>query len=290
MGEIAYVNGSFVPLEKAYVHVEDRGYQFGDGVYEVVYAFNGIPFGLKEHLDRFFNSMELIRIKSPYSKEEITDLVNEALKRSGFAHAQIYFHMTRGTSKRSHPFPDAGVPANFLITVREAVGLPREMTDNGVAVYLTEDIRWGRCNIKSLNLLPNVLAKQEALDHGAFEAVLCKDGYITEGAVSNVFIVSDGQVRTAPADHKILPGITRQHVIELCRELGIKVLETPFTPEELYAADEAFLTGSGIEVLPVVKVSDSLIGDGNPGPITKKLQQEYKKLIINQCGKQSDTN
>lgn len=285
MGEIAFVNGSFVPLEQAFVHVEDRGYQFGDGVYEVVYAFNETPFGLQEHLDRFFNSMELIRIKSPYSKGEIAGLVTEALKRSGFAHAQIYFHMTRGTSKRSHPFPDPGIPANFIITVREATALPKEITGNGVAVYLTEDIRWGRCNIKSLNLLPNVLAKQAALDQGAFEAVLCKEGYITEGAVSNAFIVSQGQVRTAPADHKILPGITRQHVIDLCGELEIKVLETPFTPEELYAADEAFLTGSGIEVLPVVKVNDSLISDGKVGPITKKLQQEYKKLIINQCGK-----
>lgn len=285
MGEIAFVNGGFVPLEQAYVHVEDRGHQFGDGVYEVVYAFNGVPFGLKEHVDRFFNSMELIRIKSPYSKEEITALVNEALKKSGFAHAQIYFHMTRGTSKRSHPFPEAGIPANFLITVRGATELPREIKDKGVAVYLTEDIRWGRCNIKSLNLLPNVLAKQEALDRGAFEAVLCKEGYITEGAVSNAFIVSNGEVRTAPADHKILPGITRQHVIALCRELGIEVLEVPFTPEELYAADEAFLTGSGIEVLPVVKVNDSLIGEGKVGPITQRLQQEYKKLIINQCVK-----
>lgn len=287
MAEVAFVNGRFVPLDQAYVHVEDRGYQFGDGVYEVVYAFNGIPFSLQEHLDRFFNSMNLIRIKSPYGKEEIAGLVREAVERSGFGDALIYFHITRGVSKRNHPFPDPSTPPSFIITVREADSLPAEKKEQGVAVYLTEDLRWGRCNIKSLNLLPNVLAKQEALDRGAFEAVLCKDGYITEGAASNVFIVSQGLVRTAPADHKILPGITRQHVIELCGQLGLKVEQKPFTPEELYAADEVFLTASGFEVLPVVKVNDRPVKDGQVGPVTRQLQEEYKKLIISQCGSYS---
>ena len=284
MAEIAYVNGRFVPLDQAFVHVEDRGYQFGDGVYEVVYAFNGIPFGLEEHVDRFFNSMNLIRIKAPCTKEEVMALVREAVQRSGYGHAQIYFHITRGVSKRSHPFPDPSTPPGFVITVREAAPLPAEKKEGGVAAYLTEDLRWSRCNIKSLNLLPNVLAKQEDLDRGAFEAILCKEGYITEGAVSNVFIVSQGQVRTAPADNKILPGITRQHVIELCRRLGLELVEKPFTPEELYAAEEVFLTGSGIEVLPVVKINDTPVKDGQVGPVTRRLQEEYKKLIINHCG------
>ncbi|HHW06117.1 MAG TPA: D-amino-acid transaminase [Clostridia bacterium] len=287
MGELAFVNGNFVPLDQAYVHVEDRGYQFGDGVYEVVYAFNGVPFGLQEHVDRFFSSMKLIRIEPLYTKEEVTRLVHEAVGKSGFAHAQVYFHITRGVSKRSHPFPVPPTPPGFVITVREAAPLPEEKKEHGVAVYLTEDLRWARCNIKSLNLLPNVLAKQAALDHGAFEAVLYKEGYVTEGSVSNAFIVSQGQVRTAPADHRILPGITRQQVIDLCGQLGIAVRETPFTPEELMNADEAFLTGSGIEVLPVVKANDTLINGGKVGPVTRQLQQAFKELIIKQCGKYS---
>ncbi|NLL19277.1 MAG: D-amino-acid transaminase [Clostridia bacterium] len=283
MNGIAYVNGKFVSLDEAYVHVEDRGHQFGDGVYEVVYAFNGVPFGLEEHMNRFFNSMAMIRINPSYTKEEVTALIQEALKRSGFEHAQIYYHMTRGTSKRSHPFPGNDVPGNLVITVRQAVPLADELGEKGVVAHLVEDIRWGRCNIKSLNLLPNVLAKQEALDRGAFEAILCKDGYITEGSVSNCFIVANGKVQTHQADNRILPGITRMHVIQLCHELGIEVREIPFTPQELYEAEEAFFTGSGIEVLPIIRVDEHVINQGRVGPISAQLRKAYKKLIADRC-------
>lgn len=283
MSEIAFVNGKFVPLAEARIPVEDRGHQFGDGVYEVVYAFDGVPFALEEHLDRFFSSMAMIRLNCPYTRAEVTDLIHEALRRSGYQNAVIYYHLTRGTAPRGHAFPPPSVPGNLVITVREGTTLPDEIAEKGVTAHLVQDLRWGRCNIKSLNLLPNVLAKQEALDHNAFEAILCKDGYITEGSVSNVFIVSQGQVRTAPADQKILPGITRMHVLELCRELGIPVTEKAFTPEELYGADEAFLTASGIDVLPVIRVDDKVINGGLVGPVSLKLRKEYRNLIAKRC-------
>ncbi|HHX51672.1 MAG TPA: D-amino-acid transaminase [Clostridia bacterium] len=283
MANIAFVNDEFVPLEQAYVHVEDRGYQFGDGVYEVVYAYNGIPFAFEEHMDRFFNSLQSVRIKPAYSREEITSLAYEALERAGYSHAQIYYQMTRGTSKRNHPFPDHRVKSNLVITVREASTFPQERWKNGVFVHTMEDLRWGRCNIKSLNLLPNVLAKQKALDLGGFEAILYKDGYVTEGSATNAYIVSDGQLKTAPADKKILPGITRMQVLKLCRELNIEAHEQPFTLQELYEADEAFLTSSGIEVLPVSKVDNKLIGTGTVGSVTRKLQLAFRQLIADTC-------
>ncbi|MGI6553099.1 MAG: D-amino-acid transaminase [Bacillota bacterium] len=283
MANIAFVNDKFVPLEQAYVHVEDRGYLFGDGVYEVVYAFDGVPFAFEEHMDRFFNSLELIRIKSAYSREEITKLIFTALEKAGGHHSQIYYQMTRGTSRRKHAFPDQRVKSNLVIIVREADPFPQEQWEKGVSAFSMEDLRWGLCNIKSVNLLPNVLAKQKALDQGGFEAVLHKEGRVTEGSHSNVFMVKDGRIKTAPTDKKILPGITRMQVLKLCGELGIEASEQAFTLQELAEAEEAFLTSSGIEILPIVKLDGKAIGRGTVGTITRKLQLALKQLIADTC-------
>lgn len=284
MADIAFVNGKFLPLAEAFVHVEDRGYQFGDGVYEVVLTYEGVPFALEEHMDRFFKSMEAIKISPPYTREEMVDLIHQANEKAQYPNAVIYYHMTRGTSPRSHPFPQGDVPSNFVITVREFE--TRELTtgDLGVKVSLAEDIRWGRCNIKSLNLLPNILARQEAVEQGGVEAVLHKDGYITEGAAANLFAVINGEVHTHPADNNILAGITRKQVLELCQELGIKAHERAFTVEEFLAADEAFLTSTGIGVLPIGRVDESQLGDGLSGTITKRLQEAFQELIAKTKG------
>ena len=283
MNSIAFINDKFFSLDEAIVNVEDRGYQFGDGVYEVVFAYNGIPFALKEHLDRFFNSLKLVKIKHCYSKEEIVTIIENALKKTNFKEAEIYFQMTRGTSRRSHPFPPADVKSNFVLTIHPAVAFPEELWKKGVAVRLVEDIRWGHCDIKSINLLPNVLAKQEAIDGGDFEAVMYRGDKITEGSSTNVFIISNEELITTPNSNQILPGITRMHIISLAKELGIKATERHFSIDEFLEADEAFLTGTWIEVLPINKVDSKLINKGEVGPISKRLQQGYRKWISNCC-------
>ena len=283
MNSIAFINDKYFLLDEAKVSIEDRGYQFGDGVYEVAFAYNGIPFALKEHLDRFFNSLDLVRISPCYSREEIVKIIEEALKKTNYKEAEIYFQMTRGTSRRSHPFPPTDVKSNFVLTIHPAEAFPNELWEKGVSVRLVKDIRWGHCNVKSINLLPNVLAKQEAKDLGDFEAVLYRSDKITEGSSTNVFIISNEELITTPNSNQILPGITRMHIISLAKELGIKVNERHFSINELYEADEAFLTGTWIELLPINKVDLSPLNTGEVGAITKRLQHGYKRWIKNGC-------
>lgn len=286
MKAIAYVDGKYLSMEEASViHVEDRGYQFGDGVYEVIISYQGKPFAVEEHLDRFFNSMRLLKLKPPYERNELINIISEALIQPEVAgtdhNALIYFQLTRGSSPRTHTFPH-NVPGVFSLTVRTMLPFPVVFWEKGVAVKLVEDIRWGKCNIKSLNLLPNVLAKQEAKENNCFEAVLHRHNMITEGASTNIFIVNNGELYTAPLSNEILPGVTRKHICSLARDLGIKVNERSFSIEELYESDEAFLTGTMIEVLSVSEVDRKPIGGGEVGPLTKTLQREYKQWI-RQC-------
>jgi D-alanine transaminase len=273
---LAYFNGRFVLLDEPVVPVEERGHQFGDGVYEYLRFYDGRGFMLEEHLDRFYRSADLIRLKADISRAELLAVFGELLDRSGLRDADIYMQLTRGIAPRNHPFPSA--PASLSMTVKPWRAVDPELRKKGVSVLLHPDERWMNCHIKSLNLLPNVLAKQAAADQGCFEAVLVReDGLVTEGTSSNMYLVKDGAIRTAPLSNRILPGIKREAVRRLALEAGIPFVEEPFTPAELLEADEAFLTSTGIEIMPVVQVHGrGPVGSGVPGDTVRELHRLFQ--------------
>ena len=270
MPDVACVNGQFMPLAEATVSVEDRGFQFGDGVYEVIRTYRGRPFELEAHLARLERSAQALDLPQPYSRSQWTQYVLEGIKRAAYPEAKIYLQITRGVAPRDHAFP-AHAAATVVMTIREFHALSRQIQDTGVSAMVIDDIRWGRCDIKSVNLLANVLARQQAKQARVFETILVKDGRVTEGAVSNVMAVQGGVVITAPEGPLILSGITRAVVLELARKDGIAVQERAITRTDLFCVDELFLTGTTVEVVGVVKVDDKVIGTGRPGPITQRL-------------------
>ncbi|MDI7246833.1 MAG: D-amino-acid transaminase [Bacillota bacterium] len=279
MPEIAFVNGEFMDLSDARVSVEDRGFQFGDGVYEVVRCYHGVPFALEEHLRRLERSASGIELGIPEETRRLGELAVEALRRSQIAEAVLYMQVTRGWAPRNHAFPEAAKPT-VVITVRPAKPAPPDRAALGVSVITVPDERWLRCDIKSTDLLPNVMAKQKAVRAGAFEAVMIRDGaYVTEGASTNVFAVKDDAVYTAPEGPRILSGITRAIVLGLAREHGMPVVEEFFTPEFLARADEAFITSTTLEVVPCVRVDGRPMGDGRPGPLTHVLASAYSAEV-----------
>jgi D-alanine transaminase len=270
MPDVACVNGHFMALAEATVSVEDRGFQFGDGVYEVIRTYHGRPFELEAHLARLERSAHALDLPQPYSRSQWTQYVLEGIKRAAYPESKIYLQLTRGTAPRDHAFP-SNATGTVVMTIREFHPLSRQVQDAGVSAIVSDDIRWGRCDIKSVNLLANVLARQQAKQAGVFETILVKDGQVTEGAVSNVMAVKGGTVMTAPEGPLILSGITRAVVLELARKGGIPVREYPIPRLELFNADELLLTGTTVEVVGVVKVDDHVIGKGCPGPITHRL-------------------
>ncbi|KEO85245.1 D-amino-acid transaminase [Tumebacillus flagellatus] len=274
---LAFFNGEFLPTESVVIPIDERGHQFGDGVYEVIKVYDGKPFLMREHLVRLENSAKAIRLEMPYSVEQLEDLIHEGLTRAELRDAQVYLQITRGIAVRLHAFPDA--PPSVSMTFRPSKSLTEEVFNAGVKVALLDDERWLNCYIKSLNLLPNVLAKQTAADRGCFEAVLVRDGYVTEGSSTNAYAVKDGVVYTHPANKRILHGITRAAVLQVAAELGIEVREELYTPEFLLNADEAFLTSTTAEVLAITQVDDTVIGTGKPGPIVRKLHAKFRELI-----------
>ncbi|MGQ9630871.1 MAG: D-amino acid aminotransferase [bacterium] len=278
MPEIAYVNGEFMDINEAKVSVEDRGFQFADGVYEVVRTYNGSIFRLDEHLKRLKCSMEAIRLPSVDIEGVLRPAILEAIRRSGFPEALIYVQITRGASPRKHAFPEK-IDPTVVITVREMVELDKRLRETGVPVITVDDIRWKMCNVKTIALLPNILANQRAREAGAFEALFVgSDGFVNEGSCHNFFIVKCGRVITPPKDHHILPGITRDAVIELARDGGYEVAEERVSLQALLGADEVFLTGTGTDVLGVIEVDGHRIGDGKPGDITTDLFSRYDRL------------
>jgi len=279
MPDVACVNGRFMPLAEATVSVEDRGFQFGDGVYEVIRTYQGRPFELEGHLARLERSAQALNIPQPYSRSTWTQYVLEGIKRAGYPEAKIYLQITRGAAPRDHAFP-ANATATVVITIREFHALSPELQNFGVSAIVINDLRWGRCNIKSVNLLANVLARQQAKQAGVFETILVKDGQVTEGAVSNVMAIQAGAVITPPEGPQILSGITRGLVLELARKDGIPVQERPIPQSDLFCVDELFLTGTTIEVIGVVKVNDKAIGTGRPGPITHRLASLFRRTTV----------
>lgn len=255
---------------------EERGLQFGDGVYEVIRIYKGSYYLLKEHVDRLFRSAEAIKLSLPFTHEEVTQLLLELLEKNDMKNdGKVYLQATRGSVKRDHHFP-ANTEANFYAYVED---LPRntEAFNNGVKTLTTRDIRWENCYIKSLNLLPNVMAKQEAKEKGCFEAILHIDGLVTECSSSNIYLVKNEKVYTFPATKRILHGCVRMRVEEFAKNLEIPFVEEAFTVEDIATADELFLSSSTTEVMPIVEVDGQKIGDGTPGPITKKLHAAYEE-------------
>jgi D-alanine transaminase len=275
MADVAFVNGQFMPLDDATVSIEDRGFQFGDGVYEVIRTYRGRPFELEAHLARLDRSAQALELSCSYSRSQWTQYIREGLSRAAYPEAKIYLQLTRGKAPRDHVFPSNTV-VSTIMTIREFHALSQSVQDAGVSAVVIDDVRWGRCDIKSINLLPNVLARQQAKQAGVFEAILVKEGLVTEGSVSNIMAIQKGTLITAPESPLILSGITRMVVLELARKEGIPIDERPVRLADLPYVDELFLTGTTVEVLGVVTVDGKIIGAGKPGPITQRLAARFK--------------
>lgn len=278
MPAIAYVNGKFSPLADAVVSVEDRGFQLGDGIYDVLRTYHGRLHAVEEHMRRLFRSLDSIELKPSFTAAELEKTMCEAVQRAGFDESLLYLQVTRGATKRAKEFP-RDTPPTVVMTVRELPPVAPALRERGVAIMTADDIRWQRCDIKTICLLPNVLTSQRARAAGCFEALFVeKDGTVNECVSANIFIVKDGTVVTPPLSTRILSGITREEVVPLARRHGVPMDERRITLDELLAADEAFLTSTTAEILPVVKVNDRRIGTGQPGPITKRLHALYREM------------
>ena len=277
MPELWYLNGSYVAKEEAKVSVLDRGFLFGDGLYEVVRVYDNEPFCLKEHLDRFFFGVNGVEMPLPYTREEFEKLVRDIVKDSNLGWASLYWEVTRGAyDPRIHYFDGKMTKPNVFLQTKAVGPQPEERRKNGAAVFLQPDVRWLKCCYKTVNLLPNCLASTKAHDKGCLEAVLYRDeDHVTEGATSSFFIVKGGEVWTHPEGDLILSGITRGEIKKLCTKTGIPFRERIFGVKDILEADEAFTSGTVVEVNPIVRVDDNVIGSGKPGPVTKKIVDLY---------------
>lgn len=266
----------FVHRDSLKYPFEERGLQFGDGIYEVIRIYHGKYYLLMEHVERLYQSAEAIKLNLPYPKHELIELLDDLLQRNNMTeNGKVYLQVTRGSAPRDHVFPQ-NVTANIYAYISKQER-PLEQLKHGVCVITERDIRWEKCYIKSLNLLPNVLAKQTANEKGCYEAILHKDGLVTECSSSNVYLVKNEQIYTHPITENILHGCVRMAVERFSSELNIPFIEKAFTLDDIKTADEMFLTSSTSEVLPIVKVDNIQIADGKPGPISKRLQAAYEK-------------
>jgi D-alanine transaminase len=278
----AYLNGSFLPLEDARVPVMDRGFLFGDGVYEVIPVYGGRLFRLAQHLQRLQNSLDGVRIGNPLSPDAWRELLEELVSRNSGSNQAVYLQVTRGVAaKRDHAFPADVRPTVFAMS--NPLPEPRDIAgEPGIHAITLPDIRWQHCNIKAITLLPNVMLRQQAVEADTAEAILIKDGYATEGAASNIFIVRNGILVTPPKGPTLLPGITRDLIIELAAANAIPYREADISEAELHAAGEIWLTSSTREISPVVRLDDAAVGNGRPGPVWRHmiaLFQAYKDAI-----------
>ncbi len=280
MSRIAYVNGRYLPMRDAMVHIEDRGYQFGDGVYEVCEVRGGRLIDERRHLARLERSLDELRIRAPMSPSALGVVLREMVARNRVGYGIVYLQVTRGVARRDHAFPVPKVPPSMVVTARSLNSARNEaLAAKGIAVVSVADDRWGRVDIKTIGLLPNVLARQAAIEQGVRDAwFVDKDGAVTEAASANAWIVIDtGVLVTRQADRAILRGITRTVLFEVIKAQGLRVEERPFTLNEAYAAREAFVTSASQIVLPVVQIDGHVIGDGRPGAIAMALRREFHR-------------
>ena len=279
-----YLNGEYLPRSEARVSVDDRGFLFGDGVYEVTRAVGGRLFEEEAHWRRLEWGLGQLAIQPPegFGREAVRDISERLLRDNGLmdGEASVYVQVTRGAAPRTHGFPPPGTPPTVYLAA-SALRVPWELRAQGVKVVTHPDLRWARCDIKTVNLLPNVLAKQRALEAGAWEALLVRDGVVTEGASTTVFAVMEGELYTHPKDTRILPGVTRDVVLALAREQGLRVHEVAPRVEERQRWDELFLTGTTTDVQPVVSVDGAPVGEGRPGPVARALQAAlYRRMGV----------
>ena len=285
-----YLNGVFMNAEQARISPMDRGFLFADGVYEVVPAFNGVLFGYDAHVARLQLSLDALQIANPHTALQWRELCEELVDRNGGGDLAVYLQVTRGAPEsRGQDFPEPPVPVTTFMTTypiaRTAIHSPD--TTAGAAAILVDDLRWSRCDIKSVALLANVMVRQQAAEAGAIEAIQVRDGLITEGSSSNVFMVESGTVVTPPRSHKILAGITRETVIELCAKLDVAVSEREVAREDLLEADEIWITSSSKDAMPIVTLEGRPVGNGKPGSVWKALARRFVEHKRSVCG---DTN
>jgi len=280
MSRIAYVNGRYLPMRDAMVHIEDRGYQFGDGVYEVCEVRGGRLIDARRHLARLERSLDALRMRAPMSLNALGVVLRETVARNRIDYGIVYLQVTRGVARRDHAFPAPEVPPSLVVTARPLNRTRNEaLAAKGIAVISVPDNRWGRVDIKTIGLLPNVLARQAAIEQGARDAwFVDKDGAVTEAASANAWIVTDaGALVTRQADHAILRGITRTVLFDVIKAQGLRIDERSFTLDEAFAAREAFVTSATQIVLPVVQIDGRAIGDGKPGPVAIALRREFHR-------------
>lgn len=283
MSKVAYVNGRYVLHRDAMVHIDDRGYQFADGVYEVCEVFRGGLIDEKRHFDRLAYSLAELQIVAPLRPEALAMVIREVMARNRVDNGYVYVQVTRGVAPRDHVFPPKSVRPSLVVTARQIdPEKSAETARKGISAVTTPDLRWKRVDIKSISLLPNVLARQLAREQGAYEAWLVdSDGKITEGAASNAWIVSGaGTLITHQIDHTILRGITRTRLIEIIAAQGLTLEERRFGLEEVYSAREAFVTGATTLVMPVVRIDGRQIGTGVPGPVASKLRAIFHDAAL----------
>jgi D-alanine transaminase len=278
MSRFAYVNGRFVRHGEAAVHIEDRGYQLADGVYEVWAVFGGKLADAAGHFTRLWRSLDALKIARPMSQAALTVVLREAVRRNKVVEGMVYLQVTRGVAPRDHAFPNPAVPPAVVITAKSVDRVAAEAkAAKGQSVVTVPETRWGRCDIKSIGLLPNALAKQAARERGAIEAWFVDDmGLVTEGASSNAWIIdAEGALRTRDTNANILRGVTRSTLLEVIREIGLPFSEKPFTIAEAQGAKEAFITGAGSLLTPIVQVDGVKLGEGKPGEVATRLRRLY---------------
>ena len=271
---IVYLNGDFLPVEEAKISVLDRGFLLGDGVYEVIPAYGGRLFRLHEHLQRLDNSLAAIYLRNPRTHDEWQDILEELIKHNGEHDQSIYIQITRGVaSKREHHFPDEAEPTVFAMS--NPITIPELDLQQGYKAITHEDIRWQYCHIKAITLLPNVLLRQKAIEADAVEAILIRDGQATEGAASNLFIVRDNILITPAKGNCILPGITRELIVELAATHGIELQERDIDEQDLRHADEIWMSSSTREIIPITQLDEQPVGNAKPGPLFRRMAALY---------------
>jgi D-alanine transaminase len=285
MARIAYVNGRYLPHRTAAVHIEDRGYQFADGVYEVVPVQGGRLIDEAPHLERLEFSLGELAIQPPMDRRALQLVLREVLRRNGVERGILYLQITRGVAPRDHKFPAAARPS-LIITAKRLKPVPAKYLEEGVGVITLPDLRWKRCDIKTIALLPNVLGKQRAAEEGAYEAwQVDPEGKVTEGTSTNAWIVTrDRKVVTRPLGREILPGVTRRALLDLLRATDLTLEERSFALSEALQATEAFLTSSSVFLLPITRIDGTPVGNGKPGEVAKRLRQLYVEHAERQAG------
>jgi D-alanine transaminase len=274
---MVFLNGKFLPIEEARVPVLDRGFIFGDGVYELIPVYSRAPFRMDEHLARLEKSLGAVRIKNPYPREKWREIIVQLIAKQPWNDQGVYLQVTRGVAKRDHAFP-AGVEPTVFMMCNPLVNPPKELVDKGAAAVSAVDYRWHRCDIKSISLIGNCLLRQASADVGAAETILFRDGKLTEASASNVFVARDGVLLSPPKSNLILPGITYDVVVEIAQATKIALEFRDVTEAEVRAADEVWVTSSSKEILAIVTLDGKPVGSGKPGPLFRKAWQGYQEF------------